>query len=199
MTAAPDADPAVRDLPPVHVWPIARVREADRNPRRIPEQAVKITAGSLRRFGWKQPLVVDADGTLVAGHTRVRAARTLGLTKVPVVIADDLTADEVNAYRIADNRTHDFTTWDLPELTQQLAELEADFADVLALADWEAVTAALVDSDSLIDADLPGEASASLKGGSFVLSVFFQSKEQALAAQEHIIDLPGVLDVRHKL
>lgn len=132
MTAAPEQE--VRELPPVRAAAVTDLREHPNNPRKIGERAVQQVAYSLRRFGWKQPLVVDGDGYLAVGHTRLRAAKLLGLTHVPVVDATDLTADEVKAYRIADNRTHDFTTWDLPELSQQLEELEADFAEVLALA-----------------------------------------------------------------
>jgi hypothetical protein len=182
------------------------VRESKTNPRKIPERAVEIVAHSLRRFGWKQPLVIDRDGNLIAGHTRHRAARTLGLTKVPVIVADDLTPAEVDAYRIADNRTHDFTTWDFPELTQQLKELEDDFADVLALSDWEAITAeaqALIGGrngggggGSLTDLDLPGKVIDALDGG-FIINVCFHTKEEALEAEQTIFDLPGVFDVRH--
>ncbi len=195
MTASPQQ---ARELPPIHRLAVDEVRESARNPRKIPDAAVKIVAESIRRFGWKQPLVVDADHTLIAGHTRHRAARLLGLTHVPAVIASDLTPEEVNAYRIADNRSGDFTSWDLPELAQQLAELEDDFADVLALADWEAVTAQLQEAQDLTDLDLPGDASALLKGGGFAVTVFFQTKEDALAGGAVIIDLPGVSDVRNK-
>lgn len=202
---------APRELPTVHRLPIGEVRESDRNPRRIPERAVKIVAESITRFGWKQPLVVDADRTLIVGHTRHRAARSLGLTHVPVIIADDLTPEEVNAYRIADNRSGDFTTWDLPELAQQLAELEDDFAEVLALADWEAVTAQAADliggtssspgaagsgSADTEGVDLPEAIINALDGG-FMLNVCFRSKEEALAAESAILDLPGAFDVRH--
>ena len=202
MTAV---SPEARELPPVHRLSVDEVRESARNPRKIPEAAVKIVAESIRRFGWKQPLVVDADRTIIVGHTRHRAARLLGLTDVPVIIASDLTPEEVNAYRIADNRSGDFTTWDLPELAQQLAELEDDFADVLALADWEAVSAEAAEriggsggsgSGGGMDLDLP-EATATVLDGGFQLNVCFYSKEEALAAQEGILNLPGVFDVRH--
>jgi ParB-like chromosome segregation protein Spo0J len=187
----------VRDLPPVHVLGIDQVRESATNPRKIPDRAVELVTHSLRRFGWKQPLVADRDGNLIVGHTRHRAARALGLTRVPVILAEDLTPAEVDAYRIADNRSHDFTTWDLPELAVQLAELEEDFADVLALADWEAVTAALEDATrGLPDLNLPTEVQNALDGG-FVLTVCFHTKEQALAAEQTLIDLPGAFDVRH--
>jgi len=198
----------VRDLPPVHAVAVTDLRESDKNARKIPQAAVELVAASLRRFGWKQPVVVDADRNIVVGHTRYRAARHLGLTRVPVIMADDLTPAEVDAYRIADNRTHDFTTWDLPELAVQLAALDDDFADVLALADWEAVTAeaaALIPggggggsggAGGLMGLDLPENVVNALDGG-FIVHVCFHSKEEALAAEQTMIDLPGAFDVRH--
>jgi hypothetical protein len=206
MTAVPGQE--VRELPPVRAARVEDIQESERNPRKISDRAVEQVAESLRQFGWKQPLVVDRHGRLIVGHTRHRAARMLGLTHVPVIDATDLTPDQVKAYRIADNRTHDFTTWDLPELTQQLKELEDDFAVVLALADWDTVTAeaaALIGGRGgsgggggagLIDDDLPSGVIAALDGG-FVVNVLFHTKEDALAAQEAIMDLPGVIDVRH--
>lgn len=192
--------PRVRALPTVHVLPLDQIRESPTNPRKIPARAVELVALSLKRFGWKQPLVVDADRRLVAGHTRVQAARSLGLTSVPVIVADDLTPAEVDAYRIADNRTHDFTTWDMPELARQLEELSGEFSDVLALADWEAALAELEQMTAASAAenelDLPPEAEAVL-GGGFALNVVFADKETALTAEQAILDLPGVLDVRH--
>jgi hypothetical protein len=196
VTATEEQAPAeVRDLPPVRAARVEEVREHPKNPRKISERAVEQVAHSLRRFGWKQPLVLDGDGYLIVGHTRHRAARLLGLTHVPVIDAGDLSPEEVKAYRIADNRTHDFTTWDLPELTAQLAELEEDFAEVLALADWDAVHSSYQELAGN-QIDLPGEVQKALDGG-FVLTVHFSSKEEALTAQATIIDLPGVFDVRH--
>ena len=187
----------VRDLPTPQALPIEAVREADSNPRVISDRAVEVVAESLRRFGWKQPIVTDRDGNIIVGHTRHRAARLLGLTQVPVVIADDLDHDEAAAYRIVDNRTRDYTTWDLPALAKELEALSADYADVLALADWEAVTSRF-DELNKGELDLPEEVKNALDGG-FSITVYFQSKEEALAAEQDIMDLPGVFDVRHDL
>jgi hypothetical protein len=116
---------------------------------------------------------------------------------VPAVIADDLTEAEIDAYRIVDNRTHEFSTWDLPELARQLDALSAEFGDVLVLADWEAVLADLEDATAgLADLDLPDGVKDALTGG-FQLNVCFHTKEQALAAEQTLIDLPGAFDVRH--
>lgn len=193
MTAAPEG---VRPLPKVHAMPLSELRESAENPRRIPDRAVELVALSLRRFGWKQPLVVDANRELVVGHTRFRAARSLGLANAPVVIAEDLTPEEVSAYRIADNRTHDFTAWDLTALSGLLDDLSDEFADVLALTDWEAVNAELEKVTADADLTLPRQVGHALDGG-FVINVHFHTKEEALEAQATIIDLPGVFDVRH--
>jgi ParB-like chromosome segregation protein Spo0J len=181
----------------VHRIPTDQITERPDNPRNIPDAAVTHVAVSLRRFGWKQPLVIDRDHHLVVGHTRHRAARSLGLPFVPAVIADDLTEAEIDAYRIVDNRTHEFSTWDLPELTRQLDVLSDEFSDVLVLADWEAVLADLEDATAgLADLDLPDGVKDALTGG-FQLNVCFHTKEQALAAEQTLIDLPGAFDVRH--
>ena len=203
----PDTTP-VRPLPQAQQLPVTEVREAEKNPRRIPERAVELVAQSIRRFGWQQPLVVDRDRYLIVGHTRYRAAQSMGLTHVPVVIAEDLTPEEVRAYRIADNRTHDFTSWDLPGLAQELEDLSAEFGDVLALADWEVVSARMEEAaeraggdagdveDGLPELDLPRDVKDALDGG-FQVNVCFHTKEQALAAQLALMELPGVFDVRH--
>lgn len=105
--------------------PIGDVRPYEDNPRRN-DSAVQAVANSLREFGWKQPIVVDADGTIVAGHTRYKAAQALGMTEVPVVVASDLTPEQCAAYRLADNRVGELATWDSELLAQELDGL-ADF------------------------------------------------------------------------
>ena len=99
--------------------PIGDVRPYEDNPRRN-DGAVQAVANSLREFGWKQPIVVDADGTIVVGHTRYKAARALGMTEVPVVVASDLTPEQCAAYRLADNRVGELAEWDSELLAQEL-------------------------------------------------------------------------------
>jgi hypothetical protein len=194
MTAGPE--PTVRPLPTVHTVPLSELHEAAENPRKIPERAVELVAASIQRFGWKQPLVADSSGELIVGHTRYRAARSLGLPAAPVIFAADLTPEEVRAYRVADNRSHDFTTWDLPALSGLLEDLSEDFGDVLALTDWESVQSDLDGMTGDADLTLPRQVGHALDGG-FVINVHFHSKEEALEAQAAIIELPGVFDVRH--
>ena len=102
------------------------IRPYDNNPRNN-EAAVRFVANSLARFGWKQPIVIDKDGIIVAGHTRVLAAKSLGWDKAPCVIADDLTPEEVQAYRLADNKTAEIAEWDFNALELELADLEDTF------------------------------------------------------------------------
>jgi hypothetical protein len=131
----------VSPLGAVQLVPIEEIHASDRNPRKIPERAVQVVAESLRTFGWQQPIVIDGAGEIIAGHTRRLAALSLGLTKVPAVRAEGLTPEQVRAYRIADNRSGDFSSWDFPELARELEALGTEFADVLAVSDWSSVMA----------------------------------------------------------
>ncbi len=95
------------------------------NPRIISDEAVDAVAASIREFGFRVPILVDRDGVIVAGHARYRAAQKLGLTEVPVIVADDLTPEQIKAYRIADNRTAELSTWDYDLLPIELADLQS--------------------------------------------------------------------------
>ena len=121
--------PVSRATLTVEWWPTVRPIPYARNARICPESAVRKVAASLKEYGFRQPIVVDADGVVIAGHTRLLAARKLGLKKVPVHIATDLSPAQVKAYRLADNRTAEETSWDLellPLELEGLIELEYD-------------------------------------------------------------------------
>jgi len=117
---------------------IDSIRPYERNPR-INDPAVDAVARSLEEFGFRQPIVVDTDGVIVVGHTRWKAAKQLGLAKVPVHVARDLTPEQIRAYRIADNQTATLAEWDFEILPIELAELrEGGFdMDLLAFDDEE--------------------------------------------------------------
>ena len=188
----------VNSLGTVTIVPITAIRAAKDNPRKITTKAVEVVAKSLREFGWQQPIVVDVTGEVIAGHTRLRAALSLGLKEVPVTVADGLTESQVRAYRIVDNRTSDFTTWDLPELSRQLEALSAEFADVLALADWQGI---IDDFDSLPTIDLsldPDPDLAIYAGEKYSLVVVLDSEGAARAFGEWAVRQEGVLDVRDR-
>ena len=107
----------------VEQWPIDKPIPYGRNPRRISEDAIAKVAGSLKEFGWRQPIVVDPEGVVVVGHTRLLAARKLGLSEVPVHVATDLTANQTKAYRLADNRVGEESAWNDSLLKLELADL----------------------------------------------------------------------------
>ncbi|MCC5828948.1 MAG: ParB N-terminal domain-containing protein [Phycisphaeraceae bacterium] len=106
----------------VQLRKIDDIRPYERNPR-LNDKAVDAVAESLREFGFRQPIVIDADGVIIVGHTRWKAARQLGLAKVPVHVATDLTPEQIRAYRIADNKTGEIAEWDLEILPIELNEL----------------------------------------------------------------------------
>lgn len=110
----------------VQYWPIDDVKPYPNNPRNN-DDAVEYVANSIREFSFQQPIVVDTDGTIIAGHTRLKAAKRLGMETVPVVVADNLTPAQVNAYRLADNKVAEAATWDMEALAVELEGLEVDF------------------------------------------------------------------------
>lgn len=93
------------------------------NPR-INDAAVEKVAASIKEFGFKQPIVVDKDMVVIAGHTRLKAAEVLGLETVPVLVADDLTEEQVKAYRLADNKTAEFSEWNFDLLGMELFDIQ---------------------------------------------------------------------------
>jgi DNA modification methylase len=105
-------------------WPVERPVPYARNARKISEAAIAKVATSLKEFGWRQPVVVDDEGVVIAGHTRLLAAQRLGLTKVPVHVAEGLTPEQVRAYRLMDNRSHEETEWDYELLGEELFDLK---------------------------------------------------------------------------
>lgn len=106
---------------------IEKVKPYDKNPRKN-KAAVDYVANSIKEFGFQQPIVVDKDMVVIAGHTRLKAAKKLKIKEVPVVIADNLTEEQVKAYRLADNKTAEKAEWDFDLLTDELLSLqELDF------------------------------------------------------------------------
>ena len=96
----------------------------ENNPR-INDLAVPKVAESLKQFGWQQPIVIDRDNVIVAGHTRYKAALSLGMETAPCKYADELTPDQINAYRLADNKSAEFASWDADKMTEELAKCSA--------------------------------------------------------------------------
>ena len=103
--------------------PLSDLVPYENNPR-INDHAVDAVASSIREFGFKVPIIVDKENVIVAGHTRLKAALRLGLDTVPVIIADDLTPEQVKAFRLADNKTAEMAYFDIGKLQIELAGIE---------------------------------------------------------------------------
>lgn len=105
-------------------WPIENVKPFHNNSRIHDEKSIKAITASVDRFSWLQPIVVDKDGVIVMGHGRREAALQLGMTEVPVLVADWLTDNEVAAAREADNMTQDLSYFDMELLNMNLGEID---------------------------------------------------------------------------
>lgn len=101
---------------------IEQIRPYEKNPRKNNE-AVKYVAESIKQFGFKVPIVIDKEGVIVAGHTRYKASLKLGLKEVPCIVADDLTPEQVKAFRLADNKTSEKSEWDFDMLESELEDI----------------------------------------------------------------------------
>src|ERR1700691_457558 len=113
--------------PQIQIWPIERLIEYARNPRKN-DAAVDRMCGSIREFGFKIPCLVRSDGEVVDGHLRLKAARKLGITEVPVILCDEGTPAQVKAFRLMVNRSVTWADWDEELLALELQEIqEADF------------------------------------------------------------------------
>ena len=110
--------------------PIDDIRPYKNNPR-INKRAIPHVANSIMRFGWQWPILVDKDFNIIAGHTRLEAAKQLGHQQVPILVSEGLNEEEVRAFRIADNRSSEYAQWDMDKLKVEFEELEnfdaADF------------------------------------------------------------------------
>jgi len=125
----------------VVMWPIGRVKPYDKNPR-INDGSVDSVARSIEQYGFRQPIVVDKNGVIIVGHTRLKAAKKLGMAEVPVHVASDLSETKARSLRIADNKTHELAEWDVDMLSDEVRALAAlpDFRDFelgMDLADIE--------------------------------------------------------------
>jgi ParB-like nuclease domain len=124
-----EASPAVRGWPAekIELWPIERLIPYARNARMHSDEQIAQLAASMREWGWTMPCLVTEDGTLIAGHGRVRAGRLLEYETAPVMIARGWSESKVRAYVIADNRLAENASWDTELLGSELLELQSDF------------------------------------------------------------------------
>lgn len=100
----------------------------ERNPRKN-DEAVKYVKASIEEFGFKVPIVIDKDGVIVAGHTRWKAALELNMEELPCIMADDLTLEQIKAFRLADNKTAEMAGWDYELLDFELDDIDFDMSE----------------------------------------------------------------------
>lgn len=101
---------------------VDELRPYEKNPRKN-DEAVKYVAESIKQFGFKVPIVIDRDGVIVAGHTRWKAAKKLKMSTVPCIVADDLTDEQIKAFRLADNKVSEKAEWDFDLLAEEMGDL----------------------------------------------------------------------------
>jgi len=104
------------------------IKPYENNPRHN-EDAVPYVAKSIQEFGFKNPIILSSDNVIIAGHTRLKAAESLGITEVPCIYADDLTEDQIKAFRLADNKVAEMSAWDFGKLEEELADIDIDMSE----------------------------------------------------------------------
>jgi DNA modification methylase len=144
----------------IEIVDINTIKPYENNPRKLKDSAIEKVAKSIKEFGFRQPIVVDKEKIIVVGHTRYRASKKLGLTNVPITIADNLTPEQINAYRIADNRTNEEAEWDIELLKSELKDLQLkDFdLDLTAFDEDQLNNFLFEEKDGLTDEDAVPEA-----------------------------------------
>lgn len=135
---------------------------------RLNDEAVEYVANSIKKFGFQQPIVLDKNNVIIAGHTRWRAAKKLGMEKVPVVIAARLNDEAVKAYRLADNKTAEIADWDYDKL----------FAELDAIEDYDMTDFGFsIEQEDLDDVDLNGETDEQF-ADTFALNVVLKNEKE---------------------
>jgi len=158
----------------------------EKNPRKN-DAAVPKVLESIKEFGFKVPIVVDSNNVIVTGHTRYKAAIKLGFKTVPVIIADDLTPEQIKAFRLADNKVSEFAVWDYDLLAGELGELNEMFdMDALGFSlDMEELKAQWDEEEEAPEPkEMPKE-----KGYSICYELTFNNEEE----QEEWYEFLGVL------
>jgi TRAP-type mannitol/chloroaromatic compound transport system permease large subunit len=138
---------------------VSELTPYEKNPR-LNDKAVEACKESIRQYGFKVPIIVDRNGVIVAGHTRMRAAKALGMETVPVIVADDLSDEQIRAFRIADNKVSDFSIWDnrlLLEELEAITEYDEDLFTGFEMAELPGMEQYNEDGvDNKLDADEVG-------------------------------------------
>jgi len=137
--------------------PLDQIKPYERNARVISEEAIQKVMTSIKLYGYNSPIIVDANYVIIAGHTRLRALQRLGYTSIAVTVADNLTPQEVKAYRLADNRVAQETKWNYDLLAEELGEFTLTEEDLCHFTGFDADDLAFIkgsDDDMSIEDEL---------------------------------------------
>ena len=139
---------------------IKDIKPYEKNPRRN-DEAVKYVAESIKKFGFKVPIVIDKENVIVAGHTRYKACKKLQIEVVPCVVADDLTEEQIKAFRLADNKVGEMAEWDEELLFQELQEIDMSM-DVFGFEEFDIEEEEAEAEEDYYEPELPVEPKAKL-------------------------------------
>lgn len=114
---------------------LSEIRPYEKNPRKN-DGAVEYVANSIREFGFRVPVVIDRDGVIICGHTRLKAAKEIGMEAVPCVIAEDLTEEQANAFRLVDNKTQELAEWDWQKIGEELDAIDGIDMKLMGFAEF---------------------------------------------------------------
>lgn len=157
--------------------PLTEIKPYKRNPRKN-ERAVAMVQRSIEEYGFLQPIVCDKDGVIIAGHTRYKAAKNLGLTEAPVIFAENLTAEQAKAFRLVDNKSAELADWSQSDLIKEIEEIEKLNYDIkdFGFEHWEDMHARAQWSLNERRSDLKKDVKLREKSGFLYASLFRTSK-----------------------
>jgi hypothetical protein len=147
---------------------IDELKVYENNPRKN-DQAVDAVANSIKEFGFKVPIIITKDNVIIAGHTRIKACKKLGITDVPCIIADDLSEDQIRAFRLADNRASELADWDLEKLKVEFDSIELDL-DLFGFEELQKKLSDDSEDDDFDESEVFSENPYSKKGDIFELN-----------------------------
>lgn len=160
--------------------PIDKIKPYENNPRKN-DEAVKYVAESIKQFGFKNPVILDKNNVIVAGHTRLKAAEELDIKEVPCIYADDLSEEQVKAFRLADNKVAEIAAWDFGKLEEELADIDIDMSEFGFLSHEDGYIDSFFDNE---DGEEKSASSETIKG---TFEVFTEAEfEQAKEALENM-------------
>lgn len=141
--------------PKIVIKQVSELKAYENNPR-INDEAVEAVANSIKEFGFKNPVIIDINNVVVCGHTRLKACEKLGIVEVPCIVADDLTEDQIKAFRLADNKTAEIAQWDFKKLAEELKIIDLDM-DQFGFADLRDKLEEKIEEDEINEEDINAE------------------------------------------